>query len=225
MSSQPAIVKPPESLAEALAPLASLTDSEFSKFVSAVSGQRSFSLSKEQLDGLKKEAPATAAILPFTLGTLSFLYAQIDEVAKGDESLVDIVSQLVDDLDREGKWAQTKSLMKTRLTELFTKKPNHGRFKKIQRLQTGFIPNATGFSSFLDLRPDFNDGKPEQINGLLPIVQFRISTDADNPALRRLVVQLDEEGVVELKKAVDRIVEKIQTLKQDTSFASRLVKS
>jgi hypothetical protein len=224
MSSYPATVKPPESLAEALTPLASLSDAEFSKLAAAVSGTRSFSLSRDQLDALKKEVPAAAAILAFTLGTLAFLSSQVDDVAEGDSPISDIVSQLVDDLDKEGKWAQIKPVMKARLTELLAKKPNHRRFKKIQRLQTGFVPNATGFSSFLDLRPDFNEGKPEQINGLLPVIQFRISTDADNPAMRRLVVQLDEESVAELKKAVDRIVEKMQVLKQNTTLTSYLVK-
>jgi hypothetical protein len=115
--------------------------------------------------------------------------------------------------------------MKTRLTELLARKKNHERHKKIQRLQVGFIPNAIGFSTFLDLRPDFNEGKPETIQGFLPVMQLRISTDADNPAMRRLVMQLDEEGLAEMKKAIDRLIEKLDLLKKDGALPINLIKS
>jgi hypothetical protein len=225
MSVHPATVKPPESLAEALRPIATLSESEFTKLALALSGPRSFSLSKEQLEALQKDAPGVAAVLPYTLGTLAFLYSQIEDVPEGEQTEAPIIAQLVDDLDPKDEWASIKSLMKVRLTDLLGRKKNHERFKKVQRLQNGFIPNATGFSTFLDLRPDFNEGKPEKIQGVLPVIQLRISTDADNPTMRRLVVQLDEDGLAELKKAIDRLTQKIEILKTDTHLASHLIKS
>ncbi|MGN6311716.1 MAG: hypothetical protein ACTHNN_19420 [Xanthobacteraceae bacterium] len=225
MSAYPSI-KPPESLAEALTPIASLSEEEFARLADAVSGARSFSLSKEQIEDLKKHITGIAVVLPFTLGFLAYLYSQVSAVVEdGQESQDHVVAQLVEDLSRDADWDEgIKETMLSRLAILLSKKETHQRFKKIQRLQNGFIPNAVGFSSFVDLRPDFNEGSPEDIQGLLSIIQFRVSTDSDNPILKRLVFQMDEESLAELKKTVDRAYEKLVVLNADPAFSSRLIK-
>ena len=222
MSAQPTI-KPPESLAEALAPIGLLPDEEFKELLEAVSGPRSFSLSKEQLETLKKKIPETSAILQFTLGALAYLYLQITRVVDDQMSQRAVVEKLVDDFDAAGKWTNIKSLMVDRLSALLAKQDNHQRFRKIQRLQTGFIPNATGFSSFVDLRPDYDDGDvPKEIKGFVPIIQLRIATDSDDLNWRRLVVQMDEEALAELKKTISRLESKLDALKSDP-LSARLI--
>jgi hypothetical protein len=77
-------------------------------------------------------------------------------------------------------------------------------------LQSGFIPNAIGFSSFVDLRPDFGDGEEiSGINGYLPIIQLRITTDSANPQEKQVVLQVNEEALKELHKALKRAESKI----------------
>jgi hypothetical protein len=219
-------VKPPESLAEAISPIGSLSNDEFNCLLEAVSGPRSFSLSKDQIEKLKKKVPALAAISAFTLATLSFLYSQISRVLEVEESATDVIEKLVDDLNKNAHWGDDlKLVIASRLAALFAKKETHQRFKKLQRLQSGFIPNAIGFSSFVDLRPDYNEGTPAEIKGLVAIIQFRVSTDADNPEARRFVVQMDEESLAELKKAVDHLYEKIRVLKADHDLSSHLIET
>jgi hypothetical protein len=178
---------PPATLGEALRPLGDLAESEFSALMAALSGPRSFSLSKDELESLRTRVPTQTANLTFLLGALSYLYSQIARVVESGMPFDETVRATVDDLDKDADWGQKKDGVRDRLAAILQPKETHQRFRKIQRLQSGSIPNATGFVSFVDLRPDFGDGDELSLKGYIPVIQFRINTDSTEA--KRLVFQ------------------------------------
>ena len=78
--------------------------------------------------------------------------------------------------------------------------------------------------SFVDLRPDFGDGDELSLKGYIPVIQFRINTDSTSTEAKRLVYQMNEESLTELKKAVERAEAKLAALKQQSALALQLIK-
>jgi len=95
---------------------------------------------------------------------------------------------------------------------------------KLQRLQDGFVPNATSFRTLVDLRPDFGEGDELSYQGLLKIIQFRVMTDSKNPEYKELVFQLSEESLSDLSKAVDRAQKKLEVLKKEDKLFGQFLK-
>jgi hypothetical protein len=217
-------VLPPSSLGEALRPLRDFSDTEFRSLMAAVSGLRSFSLSKDQVTSLRKELPRHAANLPFLLGALSYLYSYISQLVESGVAYYEAISVAIDELDEAAEWGPNKKQVREKLAAILENKEVHQRFRKIQRLQSGFIPNAVGFSTFVDLRPDFGEGEDVAVKGYLTIIQFRVSTDSSSPEGRRLVFQMSEDALEELKKAIARAEAKLAALKKEPTIALQLIK-
>jgi hypothetical protein len=93
--------------------------------------------------------------------------------------------------------------------------------RKIRRLRTGFIKNATAFASFVDARPVFEDGN-ETIRGFISMVQFRISTDVESQTEKDFVFQVDENGLAALKSAVEAAEKKLMTLNRADALTAPL---
>jgi hypothetical protein len=223
MAFSPAIT-PPTTIGEGLAPLSKMSESEFSILSTAVSGTRSFSLSKEQIEEIQKKLPSALGNLTFILGILAFLYVQVDHVVELGATYSDVIDKLVDDITEQAGWGESKKVARDRLFELLLKKDVHQRFKKIQRLQTGFIPNAIGFASFVDLRPDFTEDSPPVLKGFLKVIQVRIKTDAKSPQDQQFVFQLSEDALKELKKCIDRAQAKMDVLQADAALSASIIK-
>jgi len=134
-----------------------------------------------------------------------------------------IIDETVEELDRQAKWKEKKDEVKDRFAQLFDPQI-HQVARKLQRLQAGFVPSAIGFSTFVDLRPVFDDGPELDIGGYLPIIQFRITTDSNIPSEKQLVFQLSESALVEFRKALDRMDEKLALLKAQPTITSLIKK-
>jgi len=223
MAAYSAII-PPASLGEALRPLRDLSSTEFSALVVAISGPRSFSLSKDELETLRNQLPAQGPNLTFILGALSFLYSHIARIVEAGIPYGDAISASVDALDKDADWGEKKDEVRDRLASILQNKESHQRFRKIQKLQSGFVPNAVGFSTFVDLRPDFGEGEEVALKGYIPVIQFRVMTDASNPDGKRLVFQMSEDALTELKKVVDRAEAKLAALREEPTIALQLIK-
>lgn len=204
-------VTPPTTIGEALVPLGQMPDAEFRVLVEAVSGPRSFSLSKEAIEDLRKRVPSVGPSLTYVLGILAFLYSQVDRVVELGQPYESAITKLVEEVK-----ATSQPVLRERLSTILNRSDAHKRFRKIRRLQSGFIPNAVGFSTFVDLRPDFGDSEVLDLKGFVKIIQLRINTDSENPDEQRFVVQLNKETLNELKKAVDRASEKLELLNSGT---------
>jgi hypothetical protein len=209
-------------MSQALRPIAGMTEAEFEALLAAISGARSFSLSKDQIAELTRQIPVSANNLPYMLGTLAFLYSQISQQIGEDDVGEATIAKLVEELDASSFSGDDKEAMSRRLKALLERRASHQIFAKTRRLQRGFIPNATGFSSFVDLRPNFNDGVPTEVVDFLPLIQFRISTDADRNDQKRFVFQLSPDSLGELQKAIERAQAKLEILMEDDVAASRL---
>ena len=98
-----------------------------------------------------------------------------------------------------------------RLSVILGQRRSADSFRKAQRLRIGFIRNATSFSSLVDLRPDFSDDK-KSVERLIPVAQLRISTDADGPDFKEIVIQLDERSLARLREALNEMEQKFSTL-------------
>lgn len=223
MSRYPTIT-PPGALDVALSPLGEISDLEFQELLRATSSPRSFTLNSKALKDLRGRIPSVANNLTFLLGALSFLYSRIDALGEVTDSFDTIIAKLVDELEFDGVDAEKKKVVSSRLEQLLKKNPGYSRFRKVQRLQSGFIPNATSFRTMVDLRPDFGDVDDKiAYQGLLKIIQFRIMTDATNPGYKELVFQLDEEGLSDLSKAVERAQKKLEALKSDPKLFEQFI--
>ena len=212
---------PPQSLGAVLRPICDAPDTDFTALLSAVSGPRSFSLVQEQLDALQAQAPSLAQNLTFTLAALSYVYSHVARLVESGVPYTDAIAATVDDLTDDAEWGDQKDRVRDRFASLF-KSETHQRFRKIRRLQTGFIPNATGFSTFVDLRPDFGEGEALEIKGYLPVVQFRVNTDSNNPSETRFVFQVTEDSLKELRKTLERAESKIALLKDQSTIALQI---
>jgi hypothetical protein len=216
-------ITPPGTLEAAIAPIAELSDAEFHSLARATSLSRSFSLNSKGLKDLKSQITSLSNNLPFVLGALSFLYSQIDALGDGTDSFESIVSKLVDELEFDNIGADKKASLQKRLEILLQKNPAYAKFRKIRRLQDGFVPNATSFRTMVDLRPDFGEGDEIAFQGLLKIIQFRVMTDSTNPEFKELIFQLTEESLEDLNKAVKRAQDKLEALKKQPVLADQFI--
>ncbi len=134
----------------------------------------------------------------------------------------DAVRATVEELDQEAKWGDKKKDARDRFLLLFRPQV-HQRPRKIQRLQSGFLPNALGFASFVDLRPDFGDtAEITQVQGYVPVVQLRITTDSSEQ--KTFVFQVSEEMLADLKKTIERAETKLATLKEKSPVSAHILK-
>jgi hypothetical protein len=86
--------------------------------------------------------------------------------------------------------------------------------RKRERLREGLLPNAIGFTSFVDLRPHFSRSD-EAVSGIIELVrqiQFVVHTDGIDPLLETIVLQLDDAGLKALRDAVKLLDQKIDVL-------------
>ena len=215
---------PPESLAEALQPVVALNATDLTKLSSALSGPNSFSLTDKQVMDLANTISIDEESLPYVLSALSALYDYVkDRVSLGKEFDA-VINDIAIDFDSDKFIGSKSDKLASAMRELLKPQSMHTRRRKISRLQKGNLPTALGFTSFVDLRPDFDDSRSELvITGYVPVVQLRITTDAFDPSFRRLTLQLTKEGLDELSKTLERTISKITALKTQSSLATMLI--
>jgi hypothetical protein len=218
-------ILPPNSLGELLRSVVDMSPAEFEVFNTAVTGPRSFSLQKDEIEKLRNRLPAAAANnLTFLLTALSFFYSHIARQLEAGMTYADAISATVDELDQQASWDARRKEAIERFSILF-RPQTHQRLRKIQRLQSGFLPNALGFATFVDLRPDFGDPPDAlQLQGYVPLVQFRITTDSTVADEKTFVFQLNEESLADLRKTVERAEAKLSTLKDRSPVAAQILK-
>ncbi|WP_398482306.1 hypothetical protein [Tardiphaga sp.] len=221
MSDRPAVL-PPTSLGAAVRPLAIMPDDEYHRLLEVISGPQSFSPSKQTYARLEREAPSLSANLNFLLAALSYLSSQTERFEEAGQRIDTVVDSLVAELDEDAQWGDAKKVAYERLLEIFTQNRLAKNYKKLERLRTGFLPNAVAFSSFVDLRPNFADETTEAIQ-FLPVVQFRVTTDADAVSAREHIFQLTEDGLGLMKEAIERVETKLKTLKEDATINAKIV--
>src|SRR5438105_2304506 len=101
-------ILPPKSLGDALRPLLQLSDADFGAVVQAVSGARSFSITKEELESLRGKIPLHAANITFLVASLNFIYSHLSRLVDAGMPYAEAIGATVDELDAEEKWGSEK---------------------------------------------------------------------------------------------------------------------
>jgi hypothetical protein len=212
-------INPPQTLGDAIRPIAEIPDEGVNALASALSTPQSFSLTEDQLNVLSEKIPGVN--LTFLVGALSYLYSHVERMTKKGASFQDTIKALVDELSEDAKWSDKNEVI-ARLSSLLKPNPIHASHRKLQRLRSGFIPNATDFASFVDVRPDFEGAETLSINHYLLMIQFRVATDAPSGENRRLVFQMTESKLADLKKAVERAEAKIRAIRNEPQLLLKM---
>ena len=198
--------------AEILLPLVDLDEPKFQQLLKATRQQDAFGVLNNRDETLSKEIGVEASTLYYLLPLLGSLYQGTRTIESNQErrsALDSFLKAYLGEVDDPNSNAARDKLLR-RLTILLERNPEADRALKTQRLKAGFVPNATGFSTLVDLRPDF-DEKRVSIQALLPVVQLRITTDSEIGFEKRLIVQLSTEMLSSLRLALDDVEKKIAT--------------
>lgn len=200
----------PSSLDEILASVAEFDDKQFVELVQATSGPEGLSADKERCEKLASEIGVPPAAVGYLLSALNFVYSALPAATEhGSPDSVGLNNILngIDfniDSDRLDK-------IRSRIRTLLIDNTNISRYKKLVRLRDGFIRSAISFSSFVDLRPNFDEEKTV-ISSVIPIVQFRVRTNSSVDAEENIVFQMDRKAVRRLKEAVDYVSRKLDAI-------------
>jgi hypothetical protein len=201
-----------------------MSEQEFATLLASISGPRSFSLSSDQIEDLQTKLPSQAAQLTFVLAALSYVSAHVSRMVDSGVLYKEAISSLVEELDKDANWGPQKQQIIGRFSSLLHSEL-HKRYRKLKRLQSGFVPNAVAFSTLVDLRPDFGDGPELSLKGFVTILQMRVTTDASDPNDKRIVFQLSETALGEMKKAIDRAESKLALIKKDPTINLQIIEN
>jgi hypothetical protein len=209
MSNLPSLF-PSISFEEAVTEVASLSPEAYRNFKDAIFSELAFDDNPDRLAGLAKSLNITPEDAAMILQATAILYERVQALPAGAESS-SAISRFVDEFDEELN-ADIKRNLVERLIELTARNDSAELNKKINRLQSGFLDTATNFSTFVDLRPDFTE-KRDQVRGFIPMIQFKIVTNSDNPHFRELIFQVDEFGLERLRETLEDAQTKLTVLR------------
>jgi hypothetical protein len=213
---------PPLSLKEVLEELGSFSDPEFELFLSETLTPAAFDSSSARCEAFAKKIGRDAGLLGYIFGALDFLYREVRLKAKDEVTLRRLVDELLSSFEIETGDKAGLQKLSDRLVKVLSYNQSAERRDKIGRLKRGFLPNATGFSSFVDLRPSVNAGRTK-VDEFVPLVQFRISTESESDDEESLVFQMDERALEKLGEAIRDAQKKLDAIKRDTSISARIV--
>jgi hypothetical protein len=200
----------PHSFEVVVGEIGSLSDQAYETLRADVEGEDAFTSDTvrcQRLSPLLELAPEDVGLV---LAALEFLYERIKNLQPSKQAS-EMIRRFVDGFEEVKLTPDVRAKLIDRLIELTAQKERVELARKIRRLRTGFLDNATAFSTFVDLRPDFNSDY-ESVRSLVPIIQLMISTDSDDPARQHFVFQMDERRLAGLKDVLDKAEKKLKTL-------------
>jgi hypothetical protein len=200
----------PRSFDAIVARIGSLSDTGYKALRNEIENA-AFDADAERCERISPILGISPEVVGVLLTALDILYGRLKRLPEGVQ-LTHAVRSFVDSLEEIELTPDARDKLTARLIELTAPKEKIELAQKIRRLRTGFLENATTFSSFVDLRPDFAPGY-ESVRALVPIIQLMITTDAEDVARRHLVFQLDERRLAGLRKVVEQAEKKLDTLR------------
>lgn len=219
MSKLPSLF-PTISFEEAVSEVASLSPEAYQIFKRAIYSESAFDDNLERMASLSKEMGVAPEDVAMILQATAILYERVQALPSGVEA-APVLLRFVDEFDEEVE-VNAKHTLVERLSELTLRNEAAELNKKIHRLQSGFLDSAKSFSTFVDLRPDFNE-KRDTIRGFIPMIQFKIATNSDNPHFQELIFQVDEFGLSRMKEALDDAQAKLAALKAEGITSARIL--
>jgi len=213
-------VFPPSSFDELFGEIAILSDEQFDTLATAIQTD-GFNIEKPRVEQLAETMDIAPESVAYLLSTASFVYSRFSKLPA--DRVTPAVEALVRNLVNVHLEESQRSRLAARIARLAQPSPNLELVRKIQRLQKGFLPNLQSVSSFVDIRPNF-DEEGRMIQGLIPVTQVRITTDSDESSKAWFVFQVDEEGLKALQKAIERAERKLAALSEAKDLSGLLQK-
>jgi hypothetical protein len=199
------------SFEDTISDIALLPGDVFNEFRNEIRGARAFDNSDERIAQLAEKLRTSNNEAEALLEAAAILYEHVQALPEGS-STKDVIGQFIDQFDEVPAPQQRETLI-ARLVELTSQNEAAEINKKIRRLQAGFLDTAHSFATFVDLRPDFTKER-DQVRAFVPMIQFKVSTDSENPHNQELVFQLDEQGLARLKEEIKGVERKLATLSE-----------
>lgn len=220
---------PPLSPDSLLLALSQLSEEQFDHLLAEVQGPDGFRLeSRERRDRLGARLSLTPNRVGDLLSVLNSIYLHMNPRAnhqserRREGSILELIGGL-EYLPSLPNAAEFLPKIAKRLQAITTRSPHVEKLRKINRLRQGFHPNALSFSSMVDLRPDYSDDR-SRIESLVPVIQLRITTDAETQDRRQLVFQISVERLGDLESMLADVRAKVKCLDTRAEFAQMLVK-
>ena len=193
----------------------------FDWLLAEIRGPSAFDASKERVEVLATGIGSEPESIGGLLNGLGYLYAQVQGKGSDQEAFSDIISELLLTVYQEDRKAIPREPAVTRLTQLLSRNTNADELRKLRRLKSGFLPNATAFSTLVDLRPNFDEER-ERLLAFIPILQFRVATDAEDPDEALMVFQMDIRGLAKLKTCIEEAEKKLASVRKDFRLLNHL---
>jgi len=197
-----------------------LSDHDLATIDEEIRGQDCFEFGADRCSRIERATDLSAIDVEHLLLFLNFLYSETSRKASDDQGRNDLLEHLV-----ASEWTGDEDLAPKLIERLLrlTAPNSQADFRlKAERLQTGFLPNAMSFSSFLDLRPIIDETR-SKIEGFLTVVQFKIvAGNGDDETTT--VIQLNEQSLESLAEAIKDAQAKMMLARSDEYFSSRIVK-
>lgn len=208
----------PTLVEELFSKLAELVNDEFNFLKSEVAGESAFDRTTDRLETIAEKVSFDTDELRDLLTALSYIYRRLRDAETEQSETRSVVLEFLRGF-KDPKWTdEQREKIAARLAELLAPNENAEAYDKSQRLKKGFLDNAVSFATFVDLRPDFNKDK-SVIKQFVPVVQLKVFTDSEKPGQKSLVFQLDKAALAKLKKELDDLDKKLETVRSG-AFAS-----
>lgn len=202
--------------------LSELSDDKFSILKNELIGKDGLDKSSERVNVLAKILEESEVLkVESLLASLAFLYRRTREWADEDESTSEILRKFLEISDLWSILGEAAEKNLDRLASLLASQPLIDRESKLAWLRSGILDNAVGFSSFLDLRPDFNKERTK-IQSFVPIIIFNVQVESDTGEDKSYTFQISEIGLNHFKKSVDDAFKKLDALRSDTIISDRI---
>jgi hypothetical protein len=207
---------PGVSFEDAVIEIAALPEQVFEGFKAAIRSPRAFDDEADRVSQLARELNISTNDVFMLLQATSILYERV-QALPDDASKSIAIGDFIDEFDEDVE-LDVKTKLASRIIELTSANDNVELNKKIKRLRAGFLDTAYSFSTFVDLRPDFTANR-DAVRGFVPMIQIKISTNADNPNNQSLLFQVDEAGLLKLKEEIEAAETKLSTLSKQNLAA------
>lgn len=206
-------VVPLSSMHDVVSAIGQMDDEQYHRLLAAI-GSQSFYFRESSLPVLAASIGITVPDLKNILDVLRFAFQRLGELSGDDERRLADIAEFVDSLQGYDDLAADSAVVKQRLAELLRPSDVHRSREKISRLEAGFLPDLTNISTFVDLRPNF-DNDLNEIDGFLPVVTLNIQTNSSNPLIRSITLNLPLSSIEEVISSVERLNRKVTKIREE----------
>ena len=207
---------PPNSVDGFLIAIADLTKSAYDALSSAIATE-GFDDAPGRVELLATSTGMSRKTAQGVLVTLRQIYDFAHADANTDEQASSEIRDVVYSLEYVKEEPDEAERVITCIMPLLRKNERIEQARKLVRLKRGFLKKARGFDTLIDIRPEFNVDRT-QLLSLIPLIQFRIRTDAPAASDREYVFQIDIADLDKLAEAVKLAMKKLEVLRSNATL-------